>query len=133
MFNDPYLIGGVVAGLAMGSFGYVLFRFAWRPTRRYRRLKNQIRAIVGSDRPDKLDGAGRDRLRQLAVELHAQRTDGLPHWFRLALERRGENPDEAVRQIQSLVNCRDREALQKRSAAVCRALGMRPPPPGQRD
>ncbi len=133
MFNDPVLIGGVIAGLAMGSFGYVLFRFAWRPTRRYRRLKNQIRGIVGPDRPDALDGASRDRLRQLAVELHALTSDGLPHWFRLALERRGEDPGEAVRQIQSLVNCRDREALQKRSAAVCRALGMGAAFPGHRD
>ena len=124
MFNDPVLIGGVIAGLAMGSFGYVLFRFAWRPARRYRRLKSQIRGIVGADRRDGLDEAGRNRLRHLAVELHALTSGELPHWFRLALERRGENPEEAVRQIQRLVNCHDREALQGRCAAVRRALGI---------
>ncbi len=124
MFNDPVFIGGVVAGLAMGSFGYVLFRFGWRPVRRYRRLKNQIRAILGPGRPEALDGTGRDRLRQLAVELHELTSGEWPQWFRLALERRGESPEEAVRQIQRLVNCRDREALEKRSAAVCRSLGI---------
>ena len=124
MFNDPVLIGGVVAGLAMGSFGYVLFRFGWRPVQRYRRLKNQIRAIVGPGRPDALDRNGRDRLRRLAVELHELTSGEWPQWFRLALERRGETPEEAVRQIQSLVNCRDRETLKKRGVAVCRALGI---------
>ena len=132
MFNDPVLIAGVIAGLAMGSFGYVLFRFAWRPARSYRRLKKQIGVIVGPGRPQTLDGTGRDRLRQLSVELHALTASGLPHWFRLALERRGETPEEAVRQIQSLVNCRDRESLEKRSAAVCKALGIGTEPFEQR-
>ncbi|MDJ0876342.1 MAG: hypothetical protein QNJ02_13815 [Desulfobacterales bacterium] len=132
MFSDPVLIGGVLAGLAMGSFGYVLFRFAWRPTRRYGRLKKQIKAIVGPGRPDEVPAADRDRLRQLAVDLHALTTDELPHWFQLSLQRRGESPEEAVRQIQSLVNCRDQAALAKRRQAVCRSLGIITDAPGHR-
>jgi hypothetical protein len=124
MFSDPVLIGGIVVGLAMGSFGYVLFRFAWRPVGRYRRLKRQIARITGPGAPDKLGPAERDRLRRLAVEMQALANDDLPHWFRLVLQRRGETPAEAVRQIQSLVNCRDRAALNKRRRAVRRALGL---------
>ena len=130
MFSDPVLIGGVLAGLAMGSCGYVLFRFTWRPIRRYGRLKKQIEAIVGPGRPDEVPAADRDRLRQLAVDLHALTMDELPHWFQLALQRRGESPEEAVRQIQSLVNCRDQAALEKRRQAVCRSLGIKIGAPG---
>ncbi len=132
MFSDPVLIGGVLVGLAMGSFGYVLFRFVWRPTRRYGHLKKQIKVIVGPDHPDKVPATDRDRLRKLAVELHALSTDELPQWFHLALQRRGESPEEAVRQIQSLVNCRDQAALGKRRQAVCRTLGIETDTPGHR-
>ena len=133
MFNDPVLIGGVIAGLVMGSFGYVLFRFAWRPVHRYRRLKGQIRAIVEPGRPDTLDATDRDRLRQLAVELQELTSGEWPQWLRLSLERRGETPEEAVRHIQSLVNCRDRAALKKRGAAVWRSLGLGTDPARHRD
>ncbi len=124
MFNDPVLIGGVIAGRVMGSFGYVLFRYAWRPVHRYRRLKGQIRAIVDPERENALDAAARDRLRQLAVELQELTSGEWPQWLRLSLARRGETPEETVRQIQSLVNCRDRAALKKRAAAVWRSLGL---------
>ncbi len=132
MFSDPVLIGGVLVGLAMGSFGYVLFRFVWRPTHRYGHLKKQIKAIVGPGRPDEVPTADRNRLRQLAVDLHALTTDELPQWFQLALQRRGESPEEAVRQIQSLVNCRDRASLEKRCQAVYRSLGIKTDAPSHR-
>lgn len=124
MFSDPVLIGGVIVGLAIGSFGYVLFRFGWRPARHYRHLKKQIGAIVGPGHQDNLSTAERDRLRRLAVELHTLTTDDLPHWFQLALKRRGERPEEAARHLQSLVNCRDREALRRRRQAICQSLGL---------
>ncbi len=124
MFNDPVLIGGILVGLVTGSFGYVLFRFGWRPVRRYRHLKKRIMAIVDAERGEALNAADRDRLRQLAMELHALTTSGLPHWFQLALKRRSEDPNEAVRQIQSLVNCRDGAAREKRRRAVYQALGI---------
>jgi hypothetical protein len=124
MFNDTVLISGVIVGLALGSFGYVLFKFAWRPARDYRRIKKQIAAIIVCDQPKVLDRAERDRLRQLAVELHTLTTESLPHWFALALKRRKEMPEEAVRQLQSLVNCRDAPALRRRRRAVCVSLGL---------
>lgn len=125
MFNDPVLIVGVTVGLVAGSFGYVLFRFAWHPARQYRRLKKQIATIVGSDRQtNDLSAAERDRLRQWAVELHTLTTDTLPRWFQLALERRGEDPVETVRQLQHLVNCREQAALHRRRRAVIQSLGL---------
>ena len=125
MFSDPTLILGAIVGLVMGSFGYVLFRFAWRPARQYRLLKKQIGAIlIPGQQTDELKTAERDRLRRLAVELHMLTTDALPHWYRLALQRRGVDVEEAARQLQSLVNCREPMALHKRRQAVCRALGL---------
>jgi hypothetical protein len=124
MFSDPVLLGGIAVGLVMGSFGYVLVRFGWRPVGRYRRLKKRIGALVGHGCQGKLDRAARDRLRQMAVELQALMSDELPHWFQLAIKRRGEMPQEAIAHIQSLVNCRDKQALVKRCQAVRQALGL---------
>ncbi|MBL0712727.1 MAG: hypothetical protein JJV98_03400 [Desulfosarcina sp.] len=122
MFTDPVLIGGLVAGLAMGSFGYVLFRFGLHPAWRYRRLKSRITAIVGPDGRDDLNADDSDRLRRLAAELHTLVSPDLPQWFQLALKRRAEAPEEAVRHLQSLVNCREAAAIRKRREAVCQSL-----------
>ena len=124
MFNDTVLISGVIVGLALGSFGYVLFRFAWRPARNYRRIKKQIAAIIVPDLQNDWNAAKRDRLRRLAAELHTLTTEALPHWFILALNRRGERPEETVRQLQHLVNCRDAPALSRRRQAVGQSLGL---------
>ena len=124
MFNDWVLISGVIVGLALGSFGYILFRFAWRPARGYRRLKQQIAALLIPGPEKDLDAAERDRLQRLAVELHDLTAESLPNWFRLAIQRRGERPDEAVLQLQRLVNCREAAACRRRRQAVCQALGL---------
>lgn len=124
MFSDPVLMGGVVAGLIMGSFGYVLFRFGWRPARKYGHLRKQIGAMVDPARQDALGPAERDRLRRLAVALHDLTTAGLPHWYQLALKRRNEKPEEAVRHLQRLANISDRAARRKRCQAVRQALGL---------
>ena len=123
MFQDPVLLGGVFVGLAMGSFGYVLFRFVCRPVWRYRRLKTQIVTILDVSRKDGLGDDARDRLRQLADALHTLTSSDLPQWYGLALKRRGEAPQEAVRHLQSLVNCREAAALDRRRGAVYQSLG----------
>lgn len=43
---DMVLVGGVVVGLAMGSFGYVLVRFWARPMLAYRRLKRHLAGLL---------------------------------------------------------------------------------------
>jgi hypothetical protein len=124
MFNDTVLVSGVIVGLALGSFGYILFKFAWHPARKYRHIKKQIAAIVVPGQQHVLSRAERKRLRELAVELHTLTTESMPHWFRLALKRRDEMPEEAVRQLQHLVNCRDQAAAHQRRQAVCQSLGV---------
>lgn len=123
MFQDPVLLGGVFVGLAMGSFGYVLFRFGCRPVWRYRRLKTRIVIILEASRKDGLGNDERDRLRRLADALHTLTSSDLPHWYQLVLERRAEAPQEAVRHLQSLVNCREAAALDRRREAVYQSLG----------
>ncbi len=123
MFQDPVLLGGVFVGLAMGSFGYVLFRFGCRPVWRYRRLKTQIVTILDASRQDGLDNDARDRLRRLADALHTLVSSDLPHWYHLALKRRAEAPQEAVRHLQSLVNCREAAAIDRRRQAIYQSLG----------
>ncbi|MGD8241912.1 MAG: hypothetical protein PVF59_03735 [Desulfobacterales bacterium] len=123
MFQDPILLGGVFVGLAMGSFGYVLFRFVCRPVWRYRRIKARIAAILDASRQEGLDDDARDRLRRLADALHTLTSSDLPQWYHLALKRRAEAPQEAVRHLQSLVNCREAAALERRREAVYQSLG----------
>ena len=123
MFQDPVLLGGVFVGLVMGSFGYVLFRFVCRPVWRYRRLKTQIAAILDVSRKDGLDDDARDRLRQLADALHTLASSDLPQWYHLTLKRRSIDPQETVRHLQSLVNCREAAALDRRREAVYQSLG----------
>jgi hypothetical protein len=86
--------------------------------------------MIDPARQDALGTAERDRLRRLAVALHDLTATGLPHWYRLALKKRNEEPEEAVRHLQSLANVRDRAALRKRCQAVRRSLGLDTDPRG---
>ena len=127
---DPVIIGGAVVGLAMGSFGYVLLRFVARPVLGYRRLKKRLAdALAATRRPSALPQETRDALRRMAMALQELVDEGLPAWYALALQRKGEQPKEAVRHLQALVNCREAAAIQRRTAAVAEALRLPPAQP----
>ena len=122
---DPIIIGGAVVGLVMGSFGYILLRFVARPLLGYRRIKTRLaNALAGASTQGVLKGNERDALRRLALALQALVDEGLPSWYALALQKKGEQPKEAVRHLQALVNCREAAAIQHRAAAVAEALGL---------
>lgn len=122
---DPVIIGGVVVGLVMGSLGYVLLRFGARPVFAYRRLKKRLRdALTALGTEDALSERRRDALRRTAVALQELVDEELPTWYALALQKKGEQPKEAVRHLQALVNCREAAAVARRAAAVRKALGL---------
>ena len=123
--TDPVIIGGVVVGLVMGSFGYVLLRFWARPVLGYRRLKKHLTdALTAVCKENAMSESSRDALRRIAVALQELVDEELPTWYALALQKKGEQPKEAVRHLQALVNCREPAAIERRGAAVRNALGL---------
>ena len=122
---DPLIIGGAVVGLAMGSFGYVLVRFGARPVLGYRRFKRDLAGLLDAlDAGEALNRDKRDALRRMAVTLQELIDTELPTWYALALQNKGERPQEAVRHLQTLANCKDPAAIQRRAAAVQESLGL---------
>lgn len=122
---DPMIIGGAVVGLAMGSFGYVLVRFGARPVLVYRRFKRHLTDLLDAlDAEEDLKRDRRDALRRTAVALQDLIDTEVPTWYILSLRKKGEHPKEAVRHLQTLANCKDPTAIQRRSAAVRESLGL---------
>ncbi len=122
---DMTLIGGAAVGLVMGSFGYVLVRFGLRPLMAYRQLKRRIEELLKTATREKaLAEETRETLRHAAVKLQDLLDDGLPVWYKLALKRKAERPEEAVRHLQTLANCREPAAIRQRTEAVQQNLRL---------
>lgn len=122
---DMVLVGGIAVGLVMGSFGYVLVRFGLRPVVAYRRLRGRLaRLLAAAHKEGTLTEDARNSLRHAALELQDLLDDVLPFWYKLALAKREERPQEAVRHLQALANCRERSAIQQRAAAARQRLGV---------
>ena len=65
---DMVVIGGVVAGLVMGSFGYVLARFGIRPLLQYHRLKQGLAGLLETLlKTQAISSEARDSLQRTAV------------------------------------------------------------------
>ena len=122
---DLVLIGGAAVGLVMGSFGYVLVRFGLRPWMTYRKLKRRLKRLVDTViREQALAEDTREALRHSAMKLQELLDDALPVWYKLALKRRAERPEEAVHHLQTLANCREPAAIQQRAEAVQQSLRL---------
>jgi len=122
---DMVLVSGVVSGLVLGSFGYVLVRFWARPVLTYRRLKQRLaRLLATAARDQALSVETRDTLRRSALELQDMIDDMLPLWYTLALQKKEEQPADAVRHLQSLANCKEPAAISQRVAAVQNCLRL---------
>jgi hypothetical protein len=116
----------------MGSFGYVLARFWALPVLSYRRLKRRLAHILATIASERVIASeARDALRRSAMELQHMADDALPQWYALALHKKGEQPGEAVRHLQALINCQSPDAIEHRIASVQASLGLslpaRPP------
>ncbi len=122
---DMILVGGVVVGLVMGSFGYVLVRFWARPALAYRRLKLRLAPLLDTAaREQAVTVETRDTLRRIALEIQDMVDDMLPLWYTLALQKREERPRDAVRHLQTLTNCTEPAAICQRIAAVKQCLRL---------
>ena len=122
---DMVVIGGVVAGLVMGSFGYVLARFGIRPLLRYHRLKQGLAGLLETLlKTQAISSEARDSLQRTAVELQDMVDEGLPRWYIMALHKNQEQPKEAVRHLQTLANCRAPGAIRQRVTAVQNCLRL---------
>ena len=116
---DMILVSGVVVGLVLGSFGYVLVRFWARPVLAYRRLKQVLAGLLDTAfKEQAITAEARDTLRQIALELQDMLDEMLPLWYTLALQKKEEQPSDAVRHLQTLVNCKEPAAIRQRVAAV---------------
>lgn len=122
---DMVVIGGVVVGLVMGSFGYVLARFGIRPMLGYRRLKHNLAGLLDTlIKTQAISAEARDTLRRTAVDLQKMVDEMLPHWYILSLHKKEERPADAVRHLQTLANCREPAAIRQRATAVQNCLGL---------
>lgn len=122
---DMIVIGGVVTGLVMGSFGYVLARFGIRPLLRYHRLKHGLAGLLDRLAKTKaISSEVRDTLQRTAVELQDMVDEVLPRWYIIALHKREERPRDAVRHLQTLANCREPGAIRRRITAVQNCLRL---------
>ena len=122
---DMVVIGGVVPGLAMGSFGYVLARFGIRPLLRYHRLKHGLAGLLDTlIETEAVSGEARDTLQRTAVALQDMVDEGLPRWYIMALHNKAERPRDAVRHLQTLANCRAPDAIRQRVTAVQSCLRL---------
>jgi hypothetical protein len=116
---DMILVSGVVVGLVLGSFGYVLVRFGARPVLAYRCLKQHLAGLLDTaSKEQAIPTEVRDTLRRIALELQDMLDEMLPGWYRLALQKNGEQPEDAVRHLQALVNCKEPAAIRQRIEAV---------------
>lgn len=122
---DMIVIGGVVTGLVMGSFGYVLARFGIRPLLRYHRLKHGLAGLLDTlIETEAVSGEARDTLQRTAVALQDMVDEGLPRWYIMALHKNEEQPKEAVRHLQTLANCKAPGAIRQRVTAVQNCLRL---------
>jgi hypothetical protein len=122
---DMIVIGGVVTGLVMGSFGYVLARFGIRPLLRYRRFKHGLAGLLDTLlKTQAISTEVRDTLQRTAVELQDMVDAGLPRWYIMALHKKEEQPQDAVRHLQTLANCKAPEAIRQRVTAVQNCLRL---------
>jgi hypothetical protein len=116
--SAPLLIAAA-ASFTMGLCGYILWRFFILPIWRYRRLKHRIALAlaVGADHD-------RERPAVLADALTTLFHNGLPRWYRVALQGRGEDPLAAAKSLAGLANPGPAEARARRAGEVRRRLGM---------
>jgi hypothetical protein len=113
----------------LGGLGYIVVRFWFMPIFRYKKLKRRIAKslMVIADRIDneknKTNAIPKNTetnrsLKQHAVFLSECYQNELPHWYRLLLYHRREDPVEASKHIMGLVNIRNRSDIAKRLETI---------------
>ena len=128
-FSSPVGIAAILS-FFISSFGYVIVRMWIQPMWQYRRLKARVRALLEAveDLPENAGASafpGKD-IRQVAARLTDCYNKTLPQWYQLMLSNRNESPTDAVADLMSLANVKDRRHANKRITGVRTALGITP-------
>jgi len=116
-FTGINLVGAAL-GFIVGVFGFIVVRYWIRPVSRYGRLKRRaaeaverhlaiLEKNIDSNQTKKEFKESRQRLRRGASELTDAFHQELPHWYRIRLRARGEDPPAAAGILMKLSNTRD--------------------------
>jgi hypothetical protein len=121
---DPVLVLGAGLGVAIGSFGYVLFAFVARPIMRYRRIKSHIAQLFPSGKPLETAPDYRRLALDLADQLQNCCNSDLPAWYKQVLQNRDELPSEAVTSLQKLATARHLDTATKHAGHILSHLKL---------
>ena len=117
------IVWAALLSFLVGSFGYVLARLVIRPLLRYHLLKERIRRSL-----DAPEGPGTAQwqatVREYAGALTLCYSQQLPHWYRLSLKNRAEDPLEAARHLMTLSNVNQPQHAARRANDVRRVLNL---------
>lgn len=104
------LLIAVSASFFIGAMGYMIYRFWVRPIWIYRGAKRRTARMLTpflgtfAEKPAR---PGAKALREAAMALSAAYHEELPFWYKLTLQRRGEDPVEAAKRLMTLSNTPD--------------------------
>ena len=120
----PNWIVPTILGFFMGSAGYILYRFYFKPVTKYRRLKTMIERtlapLLAPQAPDPPSS-----LKDLANGLVQCYSNDLPVWFQLLLTRRGEDPQGAAGHLMTLAKTRTPAHVHRRIRQIEKALQIK--------
>jgi hypothetical protein len=123
-----YLVA--LGGFIFGAMGYIVVRFWAVPIMRYRRTKHAISKVLsahsrsGAAQQDQITSVENPRLRRWAMDLTDIYHNDLPHWYKMLLTQRGEDPLEGSRQIMKLVNISKKEKVEERLEKIHELMGI---------
>lgn len=124
------------ASFLIGLFGYIIIRFWIIPISRYtkikRRLASDMRALpdmLPDEHPPNHDSQELQTLglsiRRLCADLVSIYQNDLPYWYRLYLESKTEQPQEAADLSMRLANTRNREHALQQADEIKRHLRLK--------
>ena len=120
----------------LGGMGYIVVRFWFFPIIRYGKIRRRIAgamtgyadiAVSDETKTQSDDRAlkGKRQLRRYAADLSELYQNDLPHWYKILLNQRGEDPVEAARCIMALVNSRRKDDIDARLKSVDTLIRLR--------
>ncbi|MBE0546238.1 MAG: hypothetical protein IH627_00995 [Rubrivivax sp.] len=124
----------VLVGTVAGAVGYWVSTFWMKPILQYRELRTKVFAdlifyaqvVNANGLNERMKKLYEDRAlanRRASAELAACLND-LPTWYRWWLDRKGQSPELAVKNLIGYSNTTEYEAADKRVRAIKKALGF---------